>query len=148
VGHDPLPSLSFPTTYLANGKTAGAAVAALVSTGGSRLTSGMPKRSTAPHAAIGARDDTTTRPIDMAVMIRDLRQIVGSHQDNPLPTFLGHLYPPVVNAHLGAKWALSTKSLSRAPRATPPQQPPALGATDNRSVDVKLGSDRKAAIQR
>jgi hypothetical protein len=76
----------------ANGKTAGAAVAALVSTGGSRRTSGMPKTTAAPHAAIGARDDTTTRPIHMAVMIRELRQIVGSHHcvDNPLPILLRH----------------------------------------------------------
>ena len=48
----------------AGGATAGAAVAALVSTGGSRRTCVMPKTSAAPHAATSARDGTT-------IMIRD-----------------------------------------------------------------------------
>src|SRR5665647_581696 len=52
--------------------TAGAAVAAaLVSTGGSRRRCVMPKTSAAPHAATSARDGTTIRPIDVAVIIRD-----------------------------------------------------------------------------
>ena len=55
----------------AGGETAGAAVAALVSTGGSRRTCVMPKTSAAPHAATSARDGTTIRPIDVAVKIRD-----------------------------------------------------------------------------
>ncbi len=49
----------------------GAAVVALVSTGGSRRTSVMPKTSAAPHAATSARDGTTIRPIDVPVKIRD-----------------------------------------------------------------------------
>lgn len=55
----------------AGGKIAGAAVAALGSTGGSRLTCVMPKTSAAPHAATSARDGTTIRAIDVTVMIRD-----------------------------------------------------------------------------
>ena len=62
----------------AGGETTGAAVAALVSTGGSRRTCVMPKTSAAPHAATSAREGTTIRPIDVAVMIRDVGQIVGA----------------------------------------------------------------------
>jgi hypothetical protein len=55
----------------AGGETAGAAVAALVSTGGARRMCVMPTKSTAPHAATSPRDGTTIRPIDVAVMMRD-----------------------------------------------------------------------------
>ena len=54
----------------AGGETSGAAVAALVSIGGSRHTCVMPKASAAPHAATSASDGTTIRVIDLAVMIR------------------------------------------------------------------------------
>src|SRR6267378_2092726 len=54
----------------AGGETSGAAVAALVSTGGSRHTCVMPKASAAPHAATSASDGTTIRVIDVAVIIR------------------------------------------------------------------------------
>ncbi len=53
----------------AGGETSGAAIAALVSTGGSRHTCMMPKPSAAPHAATSASDGTTIRAIDVAVMI-------------------------------------------------------------------------------
>ena len=55
----------------AGGETAGAAVAVLVSTGGSRRTCVMPKTSAAPHAATSAKDGTTIRSIDMTVIIDD-----------------------------------------------------------------------------
>ena len=48
-----------------------AAVAALVSTGCSRHTFGMPKASAATHAAISARDGTAIPLIDLAVMVCD-----------------------------------------------------------------------------
>ena len=54
-------------------ETTGAAVAALVSTGGSRRTCVMPKTSAATHAPTNARDGTTIRAINVAVMIRDRR---------------------------------------------------------------------------
>jgi len=77
----------------AGGETAGAAVAALVSTGGSRRTCVMPKTSAAPHAATSARDGTTTRPIDVAVMIRDRwpdRWPVSTPRVDPAPICSGH----------------------------------------------------------
>jgi hypothetical protein len=55
----------------AGGEAVGAAVAALVSTGGSRRMCVMPKTSAAAHAPTSARDGTTIRAIDVAVMIRD-----------------------------------------------------------------------------
>jgi hypothetical protein len=55
----------------AGGKIAGTAVAALVSTGGSRLMCVMPKAIAATHAATSATDGRTIRAIDVAVMIRD-----------------------------------------------------------------------------
>ena len=71
---------------------AGAAVAALVSTGGSRRRCVMSKTSAAPHAATSARDGTTIRPIDAAVIIAPLGQIVGSSapQLDPAPICSGH----------------------------------------------------------
>src|SRR5260370_6731963 len=75
----------------AGGET-GAAVAALVSTGGSRPTCVIPKTSAAPHAATSARDGTTIRPIDVAVMIRDRwpdRWLLGPRVD-PAPICSGH----------------------------------------------------------
>jgi hypothetical protein len=63
----------------AGGEISGAAVAALVSTGGSGHTCMMPKPSAAPHAATSASDGTTIRAIDVAVMIcAPLARIVGS----------------------------------------------------------------------
>jgi hypothetical protein len=50
---------------------AGAAVAALVSTGGARLVCVTPNTSAAAHAPTSARDGTTIRVIDVAVIIRD-----------------------------------------------------------------------------
>jgi hypothetical protein len=55
----------------AGGETVDAAVAALVSTGGSRRTCVMPKTSAALHAATSATDGTTVRPIDVAVILLD-----------------------------------------------------------------------------
>src|ERR1700676_726764 len=55
----------------AGGPTAGAAVAALASTGGWRHTYLLPKTKAAPHAATSATDGTTIRPIDLAIMIPD-----------------------------------------------------------------------------
>ncbi len=52
-------------------ETTGAAVAAPVSTGGSRCMCVMPKTSAAAHAPTSAIDGTTIRAIDVAVMIRD-----------------------------------------------------------------------------
>ena len=60
-------------------KVAGAAVAALVSSGGSRRMSVMPKTRAAPHAATSARDGTTIRLIDVAVIFYAiLSQIITS----------------------------------------------------------------------
>jgi hypothetical protein len=58
-------------------------------------------------------------------MIRDLRQIIGSHHsvDNPLPILLGHQvrlegYLPVVNPHLGATDQKPIKCAARHSAAT------------------------------
>src|SRR5665811_732981 len=60
----------------AGGETAGAAVAALVSTGGALRRCVMPKTSAAPHAATSARDRTTIRLIDVTVI--DTRPLARS----------------------------------------------------------------------
>jgi hypothetical protein len=63
----------------AGDETVGAAVAALVSSGGSRRMSVMPKTRAAPHAATSARDGTTIRLIDVAVIFYAiLSQIITS----------------------------------------------------------------------
>ena len=55
----------------AGGATAGTAVAALVSTDGSRCTCVMPKTRAARQAAASAKNGTTVRAIDAAVMMGD-----------------------------------------------------------------------------
>jgi len=66
----------------AGGETVGAAVAALVSTGGARRMCVIPKTSAAPHAATSATDGTTIRLIDVAVILRNPqpdRWLVSTH---------------------------------------------------------------------
>ena len=74
----------------ARGETAGAAVAAVVSIGGSRHTCVMPKTSAAPHAATSARDGTTIRLIDVAVMTRDRGSLAQPSRAEPAPICSGH----------------------------------------------------------
>jgi hypothetical protein len=69
----------------AGGETDGAAVAVLVSTGGSRRVCVMLKTRAAPHAATSARDGTTIRPIVVAVM-----------DTQPLARSLAHQHPRLI----------------------------------------------------
>jgi hypothetical protein len=77
----------------AGGATADAAVAALVSTPGSRRTCAVPKTRAAPHAATSVKDGTAIRAIDVAVMIRDRGQIVGSS-----PKLILRRFVPVIKS--------------------------------------------------
>ena len=77
----------------AGGEASGAAVAALVSTGGSRHTCMIPKASAAPHAATSASDGTTIRVIDVAVMMRAPwldRWLVSTPWGDSAPICYGH----------------------------------------------------------
>jgi hypothetical protein len=89
-----------------DGETSGAAIAALVSTGGSRQTCMIPKASAAPHAATSTSDGTTIRVIDVAVMIRAPwldRWLVSTPWGDSAPICYGHQvrqtgYPSVSRA--------------------------------------------------
>jgi hypothetical protein len=90
-----------PPTLGAGGATVGAAVAALVSTGCSRHTFGMPKTSAATHTATSARDTTAIRLIDVAVMVCDRwpNRWLVSTPEVTLPLFV-----PVIKCRERVSW--------------------------------------------
>ena len=87
------PSSRVPDT---GGAAAGVAVAAVVSIGGWRCTCMMPKTSAAPHAAASARDGTTIRSIDVAVM--DTRPLARPLARQPPRLILRRFVPAIKSA--------------------------------------------------